>query len=48
MKKLNFEGNTGKIRRQFTKEWSESGFFNMNKLPDMVGSLVANRFNLCG
>lgn len=41
--KLNFDYNTGKIKRVFTKEWSESGFINMNKLPDMVASLVEQR-----
>ena len=40
---LDFDYDSRKITRKFTKEWSESGFFNMNKLPDMVGSLVSNR-----
>ena len=33
----------GKVDRKFTKEWSNSGFVNLDKLPEMVTSLVAQK-----
>lgn len=41
--KLNFDYDSRKIERKFTKEWSESGFINMNKLPDMIQVLIDQR-----
>ena len=33
----------GKVERKFTKEWSNSGFINLNQLPKMVESLVEQK-----
>ena len=38
---LKFED--GKVHRVFTEEWSNSGFINLDKLPEMVGSLVSQK-----
>lgn len=43
MKNLDFNYNNGKIERKFTKEWSNNGFINMDKIPNMVQSLVDQR-----
>lgn len=45
-KKVTWEYNTGKVHRKFTEEWSNSGFINMDKIPDLVGSLVTERKNM--
>jgi len=42
-KELSWDYNSGKIERKFTKEWANSGFINMDKIPDMVRSLVEQR-----
>ena len=43
MKDLNFDYDSGKIERRFDKEWSNSGFINMEKIPNMVQVLVDQR-----
>lgn len=40
---LKWNYDSGKIQRAFTKEWGESGMIRVEKIPDMVSSLVANR-----
>jgi hypothetical protein len=42
-KNLEFDYNSRLINRKFTKEWANSGFINMDRLPDMVSSLVDQR-----
>ena len=42
-KELNWNYNSGKIERKFTNEWANSGFFNIEKLPDIVTSLIEQR-----
>jgi len=33
----------GKVERQFTKEWANSGMIRVERIPDMVSSLVTSR-----
>lgn len=40
---LNWDYNTGKVKRSFTNEWANSGWFNMEKLPDVVTALIEQR-----
>jgi hypothetical protein len=42
-KELSWDYQSGKIERKFTSEWATSGWFNMEKLPDVVASLVEQR-----
>jgi DNA-dependent RNA polymerase auxiliary subunit epsilon len=42
-KELRFNYDNRKIERQFTKEWGNSGFINMDKIPDIVRALVDQR-----
>lgn len=42
-KELQWSYDTGKIDRKFTKEWSVSGFINLEKVPDLVKVLVTER-----
>jgi hypothetical protein len=40
---LSWNYNSGKIERKFTAEWHNSGMINVEKIPDMVKSLVESR-----
>lgn len=40
---IDFDYNSGKIKRKFNQEWATSGFINIDKIPDMVKSLVEQR-----
>ncbi len=40
MAKKTIEIEDGKVKRQFTSGWSNSGFINLDQLPKMVKSLV--------
>ena len=40
---IQFDYNSRLIKRKFTNEWANSGFINMDKLPDMVASLCEQR-----
>lgn len=42
-KELQWNYNSGKIDRRFTDDWAKSGFFNMDKLPDIVSTLIEQR-----
>lgn len=42
-RELEWDYNSRLIKRKFTNEWSNSGFINMDKLPDMVSVLVEQR-----
>jgi hypothetical protein len=42
-KQLSWDYNSGKIKRNFTNEWGNSGWFNMEKLPDVVTALIEQR-----
>ncbi len=42
-KELSWDYNSGKIKRNFTNEWANSGWFNMEKLPDVVTALIEQR-----
>ena len=42
-KELQWNYNNRKISRKFTAEWSVSGFINMDKLPEMVESVIVQR-----
>lgn len=33
----------GKIERKFTEDWAKSGLFNLEKVPDLVTTLVEQR-----
>lgn len=33
----------GKIERRFTEKWNRSGFINMDKVPQMVESIVSSK-----
>jgi hypothetical protein len=41
MPQINFED--GKVDRRFTREWSTSGIINIERLPNMVESLISDR-----
>jgi hypothetical protein len=43
MAELEFDYNSRLVKRKFTKEWGNSGFINMDKIPDMVKVLVEQR-----
>ncbi len=43
MAELEFNYNSRLVERKFTKEWGNSGFINMEKIPDMVKVLVEQR-----
>lgn len=40
-KTIEFEN--GKVHRRFTEEWKDSGFINLDKLPEMTKVLVDQR-----
>jgi hypothetical protein len=40
-KELNFED--GRIKRRYTEAWLRQGLINMNELPHLIESLVAQR-----
>ena len=42
MKELKLKSD-GTVDRRYTKEWSESGLFNLEKTPDLVKILVDQR-----
>lgn len=33
----------GKIYRKFSPEWAEQGLFNVNKLPDLMATVITSR-----
>lgn len=37
------EFTDGRIDRRYTKEWSTSGFINLEKLPDIVANVLNQR-----
>jgi len=43
MIELKWNYNTGKIDRRFTKEWSQEGFINSEKIPLLVEGLITQR-----
>ena len=45
-RRLGFNPNSGLIDRKFTKEWSQSGYINMDKVPDVVQSLITQRHSM--
>ena len=42
-RELDWDRTTGKIKRSFTKKWANSGFINMEKLPDIITALIGER-----
>ena len=46
MKTLEWDYNTGKIERKFTKEWENNGFINTDKIPDLVKLIITERKNM--
>jgi hypothetical protein len=42
-KELEFDYDSRLIKRKFTNEWANSGFININKLPEIVQSMCEQR-----
>lgn len=47
-KDLEFDYNNRKIKRRFTADWHNSGFINIERLPDLVQSLVSQQKEMMG
>lgn len=47
MEKQRFElDSQGNVKRKFGHEWDASGLINMNKIPDLITSIVQQRENM--
>lgn len=42
-KELKFDYNNRKVERIFNEDWSNSGIINIDKIPDIIKSLVIQR-----
>jgi hypothetical protein len=39
---------SGKVDRRFADEWSQGGFINIERLPDLVGGVLQERREMIG
>jgi hypothetical protein len=42
-KEIHFDLQTGLVDRKYTKEWSNSGFINIDNVPKLIDSIVHQR-----